>query len=61
MIKYQHYNNGKLYSFVSEALIQVNVEWVDAVIYSNGEKKFCRTKEEFDKKFKRVSVPNSHA
>lgn len=53
---YQHYKNRKRYIITGKCMIQVNDEWVDAVIYrwEGGEKLFARSEEEFFEKFKEV-------
>lgn len=53
---YKHYKNGKLYEIVDRCMIQENNEWIEAVIYKerNNDLKFCRSLEEFNKKFKGV-------
>lgn len=56
METYQHYKNKKLYKILDTCLIQENDKWVEAIIYKDVifEKKFCRSKKEFDLKFERV-------
>lgn len=58
MILFKHYKNNKVYKVVDLCLIQIDDEWVDAVIYTNTEEseelKFVRSASEFFKKFKRV-------
>lgn len=51
---YKHYKNQKLYEIVDHCMIQVNNEWVEAVIYKRHtyDMKFCRSLEEFENKFK---------
>ena len=54
---YKHYKNQKKYVIHDFCKTQVNDMWVDAIIYfekSNPNMLFCRTKEEFIKKFSKT-------
>lgn len=51
---YKHYKNGKRYLITGKCMIQIDDEWVDAILYrwEGGEKLFARSVEEFSIKFK---------
>ena len=52
---YKHYRNKKTYLVEDFCKIQVNGEWVDAVIYSDeADNKFVRSLSEFEEKFEEV-------
>jgi hypothetical protein len=55
-IYYQHYKNKKYYEIIDYCLIQENNKWIEAVMYTESGriKKFCRSLEEFNSKFKVV-------
>lgn len=61
---YVHYRNHKAYCKChQETMIQINDEWVPAVLYYSLEepnKYFVRSKAEFDEKFIHVQLP-THA
>ena len=51
-IGYEHYKNKEMYFKLDTCKIQENGKWLEAIIYSNTSgKKFCRTENEFEKKF----------
>jgi len=51
---YRHYKNKKYYIIKGSCMIQINDEWVDAILYcwEGGEKLFAREETEFFEKFK---------
>lgn len=51
---YKHYKNSKTYLITNKCMIQVDDEWVDAVLYREefGNQLFCREEKEFLEKFK---------
>jgi len=51
--RYIHYKNKKIYVIRDTAKIQINNEWVDAIIYSeeNKDELYVRTLEDFSRKF----------
>jgi len=54
---FKHYKNNKVYKVIDLCLIQIDNEWVDAVIYTaeeSEEPKFVRSTSEFLVKFIRV-------
>lgn len=61
MVIYVHYKNHKPYQKCSQGtMIQINDEWVPAVLYYSMEepdKYFVRSLEEFEEKFMEVNVP----
>jgi hypothetical protein len=55
---YQHIGNGIDYILLEEVWIQVNQEWVEAVVYApviSINKKFVRSQKEFLQKFKAIN------
>ena len=50
-MKYKHYRNNKIYTILDKCKIQINDEWVDAIIYTDGNLKFVRSEVEFKEKF----------
>lgn len=51
---YKHYKNGKSYIITGKCMIQVDNEWIDAVIYKEefDNELYCRSVIEFSEKFK---------
>jgi len=51
---YRHYKNKKYYIIKGSCMIQIDDEWVDAILYrwEGGEKLFARENTEFFEKFK---------
>jgi hypothetical protein len=54
-MNYRHDKSGNVYTVVDFALLKVDGEWVDCVIYKNyGDDFFVRKKTDFDQKFSKV-------
>ena len=57
----KHERTGSIETIVGECRIKYNGEWVDGIIYEGPDRNtgvlttFVRTKEEFEKEFKKIS------
>lgn len=53
---HKHYKNNKDYIITGKCLIQENSKWIEAYIYKekDGNQLFCRSKNEFNLKFKEI-------